>query len=198
MRPPVTSAPPLTIEPDYDDSTDLTATWGNRTHSDIFPAVYRRFRAPRNAEEAETQIIDLAAVISAINAQYDQARAEVIGLGLDPSRDRPTKDKLKTIRTARNRHEAIRRAYIHWLAEERGEPQLLASVGATQYSTKARLELLGTSLLTLLDLSLDDVDGQLDPQVLRQQLLSLRQQLDAVFVSPETSSPGKESPNLLP
>jgi hypothetical protein len=198
MRSPVTSAPPLTIEPVYDDAIDLTSTWGTRTHTDIFPAVYRRFRAPRDTDEAETQIDDLGAVITAINAQYDQARAEAIGLGLDPSRDRPTKDKLKTIRTARNRHEAIRRAYIHWLAEERGEPQLLPSVGATQYSTKSRLELLGTTVLTLLDLYLDDVNEQVNPEVLRQQLRVLRQQLDAVFINSEDHRADKGSRNPLP
>ncbi len=191
MRSLVTSAPPLTIEPIYDETTDLTDSWGERVHPDIFPAVYRRFRAPRNADEAEIQIDNLAAVINAINAQYDQARAEAVGLGIDPSRDRPTKDKLKTIRTARNRHEAIRRAYIHWLAEERGQPQLLPSVGATQYSTKARIELLGTSLIALLDLYLDDVDDRLDPQVLRQQLMTLRQQLNAVFVSTDVGTAGR-------
>ena len=198
MRSPVTSAPPLTIEPLYDDAVDLTASWGERTHGDIFPAVYRRFRAPHHAEEAETQIEDLAAVITAINAQYDQARAEAIGLGLDPSRDRPTKDKLKSIRTARNRHEAIRRAYIHWLAQERGEPQLLAAVGATQYSGKARTEVLGASLLTLLDLYLADVEERIDPQVLRQQLRTLQQQLGAVFVPAESSSAGSQPPDAIP
>jgi len=198
MRSPVTSAPPLTIEPLYDDAIDLTASWGERTHDDIFPAVYRRFRAPNDAEEAEAQIDDLAAVICAINAQYDQARAEAVGLGLDPSRDRPTKDKLKSIRTARNRHEAIRRAYIHWLAQERGEPQLLASLGATQYSGKARTELLGASLLTLLDLYLADVNEQVDPQVLRQQLLVLRQQLGAVFMASDSGSASSKGADLIP
>ena len=198
MRSPVTSAPPLTIEPLYDDAVDLTASWGERTHGDIFPAVYRRFRAPHDAVEAEAQIEDLAAVITAINAQYDQARAEAVGLGYDPSRDRPTKDKLKSIRTARNRHEAIRRAYIHWLALERGEPQLLASVGATQYSGKARTELLGASLVTLLDLYLADVNEQVDPQVLRQQLLALRHQLGAVFVANDNTSAGGTRADLIP
>jgi hypothetical protein len=188
----------LTIEPLYDDAIDLTASWGERTHDDIFPAVYRRFRAPNDAEEAEAQIDDLAAVICAINAQYDQARAEAVGLGLDPSRDRPTKDKLKSIRTARNRHEAIRRAYIHWLAQERGEPQLLASLGATQYSGKARTELLGASLLTLLDLYLADVNEQVDPQVLRQQLLVLRQQLGAVFMASDSGSASSKGADLIP
>jgi hypothetical protein len=190
MRTPVTSAPPLTIEPIYDDAIDLTASWAERTHGDIFPAVYRRYRAPQDAQEAEAQIDDLAAVICAINAQYDQARAEAIGLGLDPNRDRPTKDKLKAIRTARNRHEAIRRAYIHWLAQERGEPQLLPSMGTTQYSAKARVELLGASLLTLLDLYLADVEERLDPQVMHQQLTTLRQQLGAVFMSTEAAETG--------
>lgn len=183
MRPPQ-SAPPLTIEPVYDDGVDLRATWGERTHGDIFPAVYRRYRAPRDAAEAEEQIRDLAAVITAINAQYDQAREQAVGLGLDPIRDRATKDKLKTIRTARNRHEAIRRAYIHWLALERGEPQPLAELGVTQYSAKARVELLGATLLTLLDVYLADVDEEIDPVVLHQQLLALRNQLSAVFVTP--------------
>ncbi len=189
----MTSAPSLTIKPVYDDGIDLTASWGTRIHPDIFPAVYRRYRAPQDCDEAELQIDDLAAVIVAVNAQYDQARAEAIGLGLDPTRDRPTKDKLKTIRTARNRHEAIRRAYIHWLAEERGVPHLLPSVGATQYSTKARVELLGTSLRTLLDLYLDDVNEQVSPAVLRKQLLLVRQQLDAVFVSPDVSTTDQET-----
>lgn len=189
MRP-ATTAPPLTIEPVYDDGVDLTASWGERTHSDIFPAVYRRYRAPANAAEAEDQIQDLAALISAINAQYDEARDQAVGLGLDPTRDRPTKDKLKTIRTARNRHEAIRRAYIHWLAVERGEPLAVSELGVTQYSAKARVELLGATLLTLLDVYLADLDEQVDPVVLHQQLLALRRQLGAVFVTPETPEAG--------
>lgn len=197
MRFPMNSAPPLTIEPDYGDGVDLTASWGTRTHADAFPAIYRRFRAPESSSEAEVQISDLAVMIQAINAQYDQARAEAVGLGLDPARDQPTKDKLKSIRTARNRYEATRRAYIHWLAEERGQPQILPSVGATQYSTKARLELLGATLVTLLDLYLDDVNEQINSQVLRQRLLVMRQQLDAVFVSPKASDTDTEAHDPL-
>lgn len=176
------NTPPLAIEPIYDDAIDLTSTWGTRTHEDIFPAVYRRYRAPSDAAEAEQQIRDLAAVINAMNGHYDQAREKAVGLGLDPTRDRPTKDRLKTIRTARNRHEAIRRAYIHWLAQERGEPQSISRLGATQYSAKARVELLGASLLRLMDLYLSDLDAQDDPAVLREQLLALRRDLGAVFV----------------
>lgn len=190
MRPP-SDLPPLTIETVYDDGVDFTETWGDRRHNDIFPAVYRRHRAPHDPAEAEQQIEDLAVVITRLNGQYDQARQDAIGLGLDPTRDRPTKDRLKVIRSARNRYEAVRRAYIHWLAIERGEPQLLPSLGATQYSGKARIELLGSVVLTLLDAYLADLEGEVDPQVLRPQLQLLRQQLAAVFVCNDATAVGE-------
>lgn len=177
-------SPDTTIQPVYDDQIDLTHTWGDRLHGDIFPAVYRRYRAPVSISECEQMIADLADVVTFISDQYEAARKEAIGLGLDPVRDRATKDKLKVVRTARNRYEAIRRAYIHWLAVEQGGPVGLSVIGATQLSTKARMDLLGQAIMRLIDLYIEDLDETKSVADVKESLQLLRQQLDAAFVTP--------------
>lgn len=172
-----------TIKPVYDDQIDLTHTWGDRLHGDIFPAVYRRYRAPSNASECEKMIADLADVITSINDQYEATRQSAIGLGLDPLRDRATKDKLKIIRTARNRHEAIRRAYIHWLAIENGKPVGLQTVGATQLGTRARVDFLAQAVMELIDLYIKEMDETKTLDEVRESLYTLKRGLSAMFVS---------------
>lgn len=171
------------IEPVYDDSVDLTDTWVERRHEDIFPAVYRRWRAPLDREECEAMINDLAELIVRINDQYDETRQQAITLGLNPTQDRPTKDKLKSIRSARNRYEAVRRAYIHWLACEDGNSDAVPVLGVTQYSGKARTEALGAAMKKLLEVYIADLNGEEDDQALLRELLVLKRQLESVFVS---------------
>lgn len=174
------------IQPVYDDSVDLTGTWGDRTCEGIFPAVYRRYRAPIDAEECKQMIEDLGNIVQAINDQYDSARSQAIAIGLHPGRDRPTKDKLKTIRTARNRNEAIRRAYIHWLSVEGGQPLELPTLRATQFSIKARIDTLAAALAKVVDLYIADLSSADDETAILKELKLLRQQLDAVFVSTDS------------
>lgn len=176
------------IQPVYEDGIDLTHTWGDRLHGDIFPAVYRRYRAPKSVSECEQMISDLATVVSSIADQYESARGEAIGLGLDPVRDRATKDKLKVIRTARNRYEAIRRAYIHWLAVEQGEPVGLSVIGATQLSTRGRIDLLGQAMLQLVDLYIADLDESKSTAEIKELLHSLKQRLDTASASSSQQS----------
>lgn len=176
-------SPDTAIQPVYDDRVDLTCTWGERVHGDIFPAVYRRYRAPHDSTECEQMIADLAGIVTSVGEQYEVARREAIGLGLDPVRDRATKDKLKVIRTARNRYEAIRRAYIHWLAIETGEPVGLPVIGATQLSTKARLDLLAQAMTQLINVYIEDLEEVRSTGETKAMLLSIKQQLDAAFAS---------------
>lgn len=171
------------IEPVYDDSIDLTTTWEERIHQDIFPAVYRRWRAPNDHKECEAMISDLAELIICINDQYDETRQQAMTLGLNPSQDRPTKDKLKSIRSARNRYEAVRRAYIHWLSCEEGNGDAVPILGFTQYSGKARTEALGAAMKKLIELYIVDLSGAENDQSTIEELLVLKRQLESVFVS---------------
>jgi hypothetical protein len=170
------------IEPVYDDSIDLTSSWADRKHADIFPAVYRRWRAPVSVEECGEMIEDLAAIIVAINDQYDDARRQAFTLGLNPNSDTPTKDKLKSIRSARNRYEAVRRAYIHWLSCETGQPSGLIETGRTQYSSKVRTEALAAAVKKLLEIYIQDLTGHSDNTAMLEELKLLQKQLEAVFV----------------
>lgn len=178
----------LTIPPLYTEDADFTASWGDRRHGDIFPAVYRRYRAPFHAAEAQQQIDELAEVITGLNSLYEQTCTKAIGLGIDHRRDQPTKDRLKQIRTNRNRHEAVRRAYIHWLATEQGSPLSLPELGVTQLSAKSRQELLGASVLRLVELYLADLRGDTSTPQLEEQLEQLHRELTGVFaVSPDAA-----------
>lgn len=171
------------IEAVYDDNIDLTSSWGENKHPDIFPAVYRRWRAPHDKEECEQMISDLAELIVCINTQYDETREQAMRLGLNPMQDRPTKDKLKSIRSARNRYEAVRRAYIHWLSCVEGEDSVIPQTGVTQYSSKARVEALASAVKKLLEIYIADLSDEEDSEKMLTELIRLRRQLEAVFVS---------------
>jgi hypothetical protein len=170
------------IEPVYDDSVDLTYTWKELQHPDIFPAVYRRWRAPVDAVECRQMIGDLADLIVSINTQYDETKEQAGALGINPMQDRPTKDKLKTIRSARNRYEAVRRAYIHWLSSTEDGESVLPQTGATQYSAKARMEALASVVKKMLTIYISDLGGEEDNEKMLDELIYIRKQLDAIFV----------------
>lgn len=170
------------IEPDYEG--DHTESWKDKTHPDIFPAVYKRYRAPANEQECAQMVSDLSALIVLINDQYNDARNEAVKLGMDPARDIPTKDKLKTIRSARNRYEAVRKAYIHWGASESG-PSIVKTIGKTQYNTNDRLNALADGLKKITDLLIADFNGEEADDKLLSELVLLRKQLEVVFVSAE-------------
>lgn len=171
------------IEAVYDDAIDLTDTWGELKHPDIFPAVYRRWRAPKNTEECQQMISDLAKLIVCINEQYSESREQAMRLGINPMHDRPTKDKLKTIRSARNRYEAVRRAYIHWLSCKEGDSNVIPETGVTQYSAKARLDALAAAVKKLLEVYIADLSDEEDSEKMLDELIRLRRQLEAVFVT---------------
>jgi hypothetical protein len=171
------------IAPIYDDAIDLTGTWGDFKHPDIFPAVYRRWRAPKSSNECQKMIEDLAGLIVCINTQYDEARGQAIRLGLNPMHDTLTKDKLKSIRSARNRYEAVRRAYIHWLSCTEGDENVLPETGVTQYSAKARLDALAGAVKKLLEVYIADLSDEADSEKMLDELIRLRRQLEAVFVT---------------
>ena len=170
------------IQPDYEG--DHTETWKDKTHPDIFPAVYRRYRAPVDEDECRQMISDLGALIVLINDQYNDTRAQAVNLGIDPTRDIPTKDKLKTIRSARNRYEAVRRAYIHWSTSE-SIATTVKPIGKTQYSTNDRINALADGLKKLADVMIADFNGEDADDKLLSELVLLRKQLEAVFVSAE-------------
>ena len=170
------------IQPDYEG--DHTETWGEMQHPDIFPAVYTRYRAPLDESECTQMISDLGALIKLINDQYNDTRTQAVNLGINPAYDVPTKDKLKTIRSARNRFEAVRRAYIHWNTNE-ADPGVVKSIGKTQYSTKDRLDALADGLKKVTDVLIADFNGEESNDQLLTELIFLRKQLEAVFVSAE-------------
>lgn len=170
------------ISPVYEDNVDLTSTWLDRCHQDIFPSVYKRYRAPVGNQECEQMIQDLTEMIKNLNDQYEETRNAAYSLCLDPGRDRPTKDKLKGIRTARNRHEAIRRAYLHWLSIENNEPINVPVTGVTQFSTQKRIEILASTVNKFINIYLRDLSDQSNSNDLQAELNQLQKQLQVVFV----------------
>lgn len=172
----------ILIEPDFIQGSDHTETWGDILHPDIFPAVYRTYRAPVDRDECEEQIKDLGGLIREINDQYEEVRANAIKLGLDPNRDRPTRDQLKRIRSGRNRAEAARRAYLFWL--EGGDlSACVKQTGRTQYSLEARINTLADALKQVVDIYIKDVSGEEVEVSIGEELALLRRQLEAVFAS---------------
>lgn len=168
------------IQPDYDG--DHTESWADKRHPDIFPAVYRRYQAPVDEEECQQMVSDLSALIVLINDQYNDTRAQAVSLGMNPASDLPTKNKLKTIRSARNRYEAVRRAYIHWLSAGAGT-ELVRSIGKTQYNNRDRLDAMADGLKRLTDIVTADLRGEEPEEDLLSALELLRNQLEVVFVS---------------
>lgn len=174
--------PPLRIAASFDHDIDLTDTWAGRIHPDIFPAIYRRYRAPLNVEEARRQIDDLGAAIEELNRRFELEKTSANSLGLR-SKSNPIWKSIKELRTLRNRYEAARRAYLHWLALENGDPELLPVLGVTQYSGKTRLDLLVQAVITLVNLYASDLNDERSSMELAQKLESLKQHLQAVFTT---------------
>jgi len=170
------------IQPDYEG--DHTETWKDKRHPDIFPAVYRRYRAPEDVEECEQMVRDLGELITLINDQYNEVRSQSLELGIEPSRDPPTRDRLKQIRSARNRYEAVRRAYIFWMSSEKDAGEIVKPIGKTQYSTKDRIDAVAAGLKKVTDVLIADLSGESSDQDLLGELVLLRRQLEVVFVSP--------------
>jgi hypothetical protein len=170
------------IQPDYEGNH--TETWKDKRHPDIFPAVYRRYRAPEDAGECEQMVRDLSELITLINDQYNEVRDQSLRLGIEPSRDLPTKERLKQIRSARNRHEAIRRAYIFWMSDKKDASEIVRPIGKTQYSTRDRIDAVAAGLKKVTDVLIADLSGESSDQDLLGELVLLRRQLEVVFVSP--------------
>lgn len=189
--------PPLKIAANFDEHSDLTHTWKGRLHADIFPAIYRRYRAPLDKEEAEQQIADLAAAIQELGRRFEQEKTSTHALGLD-SKSSPIWKSIKELRTLRNRYEAARRAYLHWLALENGDPEPLPVLGRTQYSDKTRLELLAQAVTSLINLYASDLSEERSNAELKEELQSLRQQLHVVFAAPPSKRPGGNPRDLIP
>lgn len=167
------------IPPDYD--FDHTAEWKGYEHASIFPAVYSRYRVPVDESECERQIESLTDLITAINDQYQDVRNQAYEVGLSPSRDRPTKDRLKSIKSARTRYEAVRRAYSHWLCVKRGVPTNVSLEKGTQYSLHTKIDILAGALKEVLDLYLDDLSASDSQEGLSSRAHSLKSRLETVF-----------------
>jgi len=173
------------IPPCYEAGADHTSSWEDCQHADIFPAVYRQYRAPLSISEAQRQVQSLTKLLQHHADEYNQTRHAAVVSGLNPRSEPTVRRELRLLRDLSNRYEAVRRAYMHWIAVKKGKPELVPERGVTQYSAKARMELLGSTLLSLMDLYCSDLEQSLDSQQVRQQLLDLKTQLGAVFL-PET------------
>lgn len=169
------------IQPDYEG--DHTQSWADKRHPDIFPSVYKRYRAPADTEECEQMVRDLGELITLINDQYSDVRAQSLNLGIDPGRDIPTRDRLKQIRSARNRYEAVRRAYIFWMSSEQDGVEVVKPIGKTQYNTNDRINAVADGLKKVTEVLIADLSGESNDQELLGELVLLRKQLEAVFVS---------------
>lgn len=169
----------LVISPDYD--SDHTEEWKGYEHSSIFPAVYSRYRVPVDEDECERQVQSLTDLITAVNDQYQDVRNQAYEVGLSPSADRPTKDRLKSIKSARTRYEAVRRAYSHWLCVKRGVPTNVSLDKGTQYSLHTKIEILAAGLKEITTLYLDDLSGLDGERGLAERLESLKSRLETVF-----------------
>lgn len=172
----------LVIPADFE--ADFTSEWDGYTHQTIFPSVYRRYRAPISEQECQDQIDSLTELITSVNDQYDEVREEAFRAGLTPATDPPTKAKLKSMKSARTRYEAVRRAYIHWLCLKRGEPSSVVLREGTQMSTNAKINALSSALKVLISVYLDDLLEGDNEEGLIERLATIKKQLDAVFATP--------------
>lgn len=177
----------MIIRPDYE--SDFTATWGKRKHSDLFPAVYRNWRAPVDLAECRKMINDLSSQVARGNDLYESTRMALIRAG-DKTLSRPTsKDQLKKIRTWRNRYTAVHKAYVHWEMVEMGAVKGVKTIGVTQLGTTAKLNALAQAVKTLINLYHGDLCDIKGNEEVIEELALLRNNLDVIFVD-DTPAPG--------